>query len=79
MVRSQAVTCRTICIHDTGISVTCPKCKTRWSFCELQTTQVDSCGFESYSFQCQWCASSHRGVIDPSDDALLVSLIEPGD
>ena len=37
---------------------------------------IDSCGFESHSFRCQWCASLLAGIIDPSDGELVVSLLE---
>ncbi len=73
MVRSQAVTYRTIRRHDTAISLTCPKCKTCSKFCRATNAQIDSCGFESCSFQCEWCGSSLAGIIDPSDDELVVS------
>ena len=77
MVRSQAVACRTIRIHDTAITVKCPKCKTCSKFFRAVHPQIDSCGFESYSFRCTGCASSLAGIIDPSDDELLVSLLGP--
>jgi hypothetical protein len=38
---------------------------------------IDSCGFETYSFRCEWCATSFARVIDPSDDELPVSILEP--
>ena len=75
MVRGQAITCRTIRIHDTAITVTCPKCKTCSKFFRA-TNKIDSCGFETYSFQYDWCACSFAGIVDPSDDELVVSLLE---
>ena len=77
MIRSHAVTCRTIRIHDTTITVTCPKCKTSWKLFRTTNATIDSCGFETYSFRCEWCATSFAGVIDPSDDELPVSILEP--
>ena len=77
MGRNQAVTHRTTRIPDTAIAGTCPKCKTRWKFCRATIPQVDSCGFESYSFRCDGCASSFAGIVEPISEALLISLLEP--
>jgi hypothetical protein len=77
MIRSHAVTCHTIRIHDTTITVTCPKCKTSGKLFRTTNATIDSCGFETYSFRCEWCATSFAGVIDPSDDELPVSILEP--
>jgi hypothetical protein len=74
MVRTQALACRTIRIHDTAIAVTCPKCKSRSKFIRPTVPDIDSCGFESHSFRCESCASLLTGIIDPSDGELLVSL-----
>jgi hypothetical protein len=76
MVRTQALACRTIRIHDTAIAVTCPKCKNRLKFIRPTVPDIDSCGFESHSFRCESCASLLAGVIDPSDGVLLVSLLD---
>ena len=76
MGRSQAVPCRTIRIHDAGIAVTCPKCKSSSMFKRPTVPHIDSCGFESHSFRCEWCASLLAGIIDPSDRKLVVSLLE---
>jgi hypothetical protein len=35
---------------------------------------IDECGFESYSFKCRACGSMLTGIIDPADDALLVTV-----
>ena len=64
-------------IHDTAIAVTCPKCKIGSKLLRSSIPQIDSCGFESYSFQCESCKSSLAGIIDPMDEELLVSLLEP--
>ena len=76
MVRSQAVACRTVRIHDTPITVTCPKCKACSKLFRAINPTIDRCGFETYSFRCTGCASSLAGIIDPSDDELVVSLLE---
>jgi hypothetical protein len=76
MVHSQAVTCRTILMHDTAITVTCPKCKTCSKVLRTSIPHIDTCGFESYSFRCDRCESTLGGV-NPLDGKLLVSLFEP--
>jgi hypothetical protein len=37
---------------------------------------MDSCGFESYSLECDQCGAQLVGVIDPLDDQLLLSELE---
>ena len=63
--------------YDNAVIATCPKCETCWKFFRTPNPQIDSCGFESYSFQCKRCKSSLAGIIDPMDDELLISLLEP--
>ena len=63
--------------YDNSIIAICPNCKTGSRFFRTTTPQIDSCGFESYSFQCKRCKSSLAGIIDPLDEELLVSLLEP--
>jgi hypothetical protein len=74
MVRSQ--TYRTVRIHDTAIAVTCPKCKACSKFPSATNPKIDSCGFESYSFQCTECASAFAGIVDLGDGELVLSLLE---
>src|SRR6516225_10544003 len=62
--------------YDNAVKAICPNCKTRSKFSRTTNPQIDSCGFESYSFQCKRCKSSLAGIIDPMDDELLVSLPE---
>ena len=38
---------------------------------------IDTCGFESYAFRCECCGSAIGGVINPLDDKLHVSLLDP--
>ncbi len=38
-----------------------------------RSPHIDACGFESYSFECVECDSALTGIIDPYDDALLLS------
>ena len=63
--------------YDNAVKAICPNCKTRSKFSRTTNPQIDSCGFESYSFRCKRCKSSLAGIIDPMDDELLVSLSEP--
>lgn len=35
--------------------------------------EIDSCGFESYRFECRECGAHIAGIIDPADDTLLLS------
>ena len=46
---------RTTHAYDTTIVAACPKCRTCLALLSFSTPQVDSCGFESYSFQCELC------------------------
>ena len=32
---------------------------------------MDSCGFESYSLECEQCGAQLVGIIDPMDDQLF--------
>jgi hypothetical protein len=63
--------------YDTTIVATCPKCRVSLKLLRSSIPQIDSCGFESYVFQCESCKSSLGGIIDPMNDELLVSLLEP--
>jgi hypothetical protein len=38
---------------------------------------IGECGFESYDFECVACSALLHGIIDPSDDELLLSETEP--
>jgi hypothetical protein len=68
---------RTIQAYDTAIVASCPKCKVNLKLFRSSIPQIDSSGFESYSFHCEACKSSLAGIIDPLDEELLVSLSEP--
>jgi hypothetical protein len=68
---------RTIQAYDAAIVASCPKCKVNLKLFRSSIPQIDSSGFESYSFQCEACKSSLAGIIDPLDEELLVSLSEP--
>ena len=68
---------RTTHAYDTTIAEACPKCRVSLKLLRSSVPQIDSCGFESYFFQCESCKSSLAGIIDPMSEELLVSLIEP--
>jgi DNA-directed RNA polymerase subunit RPC12/RpoP len=57
---------------DTQI-VACPKCNARVFFHRSNAPRFDACGFESYSFDCRQCGAALGGIVDPSDDMLLIA------
>jgi len=44
--------------------------------CGSRTPNIDACGFESYSFECDECGARLAGIVDPHDNALLLSELE---
>ena len=54
--------------------VACPKCDALLEFYRSKKPHIDECGFESYSLKCRACGSMLVGIIDPADDALLVTI-----
>jgi hypothetical protein len=63
-------------IHGTQI-VTCPKCNAIFEFRRSIRPHIDECGFESYDLRCVTCLALLHGIVDPADDALLLSEAEP--
>ncbi len=53
--------------------IACPACATQITFCRSDAPQIDSCGFESYRLECENCGAQLTGIVDPRDDALLLS------
>ena len=51
----------------------CPSCN-RFVFCGVDASRFDCYGFEVYDFDCGFCRTPLIGVIDPSDEALLLSV-----
>ena len=51
----------------------CPKCHAWLNFHRSAKPDIDSCGFESYRLECQECGAALAGIIDPADDALLLT------
>ena len=62
---------------ESALLVKCPKCEASSKFFRTAFPHIDTCGFESYSFRCECCGSAIAGIINPLDDELLVSLLEP--
>lgn len=58
--------------------IECPRCKARLIFCRSRTADIDSAGFESYGFKCHACDAHLAGIVDPYDEAVLLSVLERG-
>jgi hypothetical protein len=52
----------------------CPACAAQVILHRSRTPRIDACGFESYDFGCQECGAPLAGIIDPYDDAALLSV-----
>jgi hypothetical protein len=63
--------------HDNAVIAICPNCKTCSKFFRTPNPHIDSCGFESYFFACEECKAPLAGIIDPINEELLVSALEP--
>jgi len=51
----------------------CPKCGAQFMFYGNCTLRIDPHGFEHYDLECPECEERLVGIIDPYDNALLVS------
>ena len=56
--------------------VACPNCHAELTAVRSGFPAIDSCGFESYRMECEECGAQLAGIIDPADEALLLSVIE---
>jgi hypothetical protein len=56
-------------------AVICPLCTAQSLFWKSLTPEIDSCGFESYSLQCNGCGAQLVGIVDPADDVLLLTAL----
>lgn len=63
---------RLITVLDAQI-LACPRCAAQLMFCRSQAPRFDACGFEAYSLECKECGAALAGIIDPADQALLLS------
>jgi hypothetical protein len=61
------------CDSPAGDAPHCPKCHARLNFRRSAHPDIDSCGFESYRLDCQECGAALAGIVDPADDALLLT------
>jgi len=59
---------------DTRV-VSCPDCGVRLVFHRSPTPQIDACGFETARLECSQCDASLVGIIDPYDEAVLLSVL----
>jgi hypothetical protein len=48
-------------------------CGAHFTFCRSEDPLIDACGFESYTFACKECGAALSGIVDPLDDALLIT------
>ncbi len=53
--------------------IACPQCDNRFMFFRSSTPQIDCCGFESCSLECEGCGAPLAGIVDPYDETLLLS------
>jgi hypothetical protein len=53
--------------------IKCPKCQARLTFHRALAPSMDSCGLDHYSLECGACGVVFAGIIDPYDEALLLS------
>jgi hypothetical protein len=58
-----------------GQLVSCPRCAARFAFRRSAHPAIDASGFESYTFACEECGASLSGIVDPLDDALLITEV----
>ncbi len=56
--------------------VECPKCNARSLFGGNRTSRIDACRLESYALECGKCGTRLTGIVDPYDEALLVSILD---
>jgi hypothetical protein len=54
-------------------AVNCPTCDARLRLDRTFASLMDSCGFENYRLECDECGIQFVGIVDPYDNALLLS------
>jgi hypothetical protein len=55
------------------VQIACPRCSAPITFTRSHMPHIDECGFENYRLECQECGAPLAGIIDPADDALLLT------
>jgi hypothetical protein len=74
--RHERATPRTEIPHCTASheqTIACPHCLQHLTFSRTNPSFIDACGFETYGLDCPECAVRLEGLIDPRDEALLLS------
>ncbi len=56
-----------------ALLIACPVCGAGIAFARSPMPDMDECGFESYRFECKECGAALAGIVDPADDALLLT------
>ncbi len=59
-----------------ALLIACPVCGAGIAFARSPVPHMDECGFESYRFECKDCGAVLAGIVDPADDALLLTETE---
>ena len=61
---------------ERATAASCPKCGTEVVLHRVLKPQIDSSGFENYFLKCNQCGVWLIGIIDPYDEALLVTELK---
>jgi hypothetical protein len=56
-----------------ALLIACPVCGAGIAFARSPVPHMDECGFESYRFECKDCGAVLAGIVDPADEALLLT------
>ncbi len=56
-------------------AVACPQCEAQLLWHRSAAPALDSSGFETCRLECTHCGVSLAGVVDPYDDAVLLSAL----
>ena len=57
-------------------AASCPKCRADVVLHRVLNPQIDSSGFENYFLKCNECGVWLIGIIDPYDEALLLTELK---
>jgi hypothetical protein len=57
--------------------IACPRCAAGLTFVGNYPSRIAACGFESYNLNCPQCYARFEGLIDATDEALLLSQTGP--
>jgi hypothetical protein len=74
---TMAVESRSASVQAEGTTAAaCPKCGVRVIVHRILNANVDSSGFENYFLKCNQCSVWLIGVVDPYDEALLLTELK---